>query len=134
MAPYLNWKSGAVRQEVQPHPEQPRRMLMRLELDEAGRAALAPLLREVYAEDGGELRLDLPREWVVFWKRREGESRLLLAHPAEDQWVATIALEANLGGKLAAALEALPGGESFRVGALGPLGSVSNLELEIGRS
>ena len=39
-----------------------------------------------------ELRLDLPSNWSIFWKARDGESRLLLAKPELDHWVATIAV------------------------------------------
>lgn len=126
-----------------------------IEMSAARRDALLERLREVLsspeksgAESGAgfgsglgtELRLDLPREWIVFWKLREGESRILMAHPAEKQWVASINLEPShalsLLRALAACVPGVPGapgspGGTVEIGALGTVGEVSNAEVRI---
>ncbi len=48
-------------------------------------------LERVLRTSESELRLTLPGNWTLYWKARSGESRVLLAHPDKDQWVATIA-------------------------------------------
>src|SRR3954463_4939198 len=99
--PYLNWKSSPLKQEVKPRPNRPGEpvvmgsgadsMSMELEISaEALAAELLPSLKGTFEEGGGELRVDLPQEWSLFWKLREGESRALIAHPAKDQWVGTL--------------------------------------------
>ncbi len=138
----MNWKERPLaRQEIGPAPGHE---VSRLSLGVgAGEAAeLAAALRELFAVAAaapagphGELRLDLPRGWIVFWKLREGESRLLLAHPQQDEWVATAALTREHGALVAERLERLAGGALLNVGEvggeLGVIGSVSNVELVI---
>ena len=118
--PYLNWKERETGQEV-------RDSLFTLRLKSRELAELIALLEEVFVENGPELRVDLPRNWIVFWKRREGESRLLIAHPQENEWVATAALEPEHGKKLIDELKTLQTGSANRVTAVG------NVELEIRR-
>jgi hypothetical protein len=58
------------------------------------RQELATWLSGLLAEGApSELRQNLPEGWTLFWKLREGESRLLLARPTPETWVGTLALE-----------------------------------------
>ncbi len=100
---------------------------------------LVPYLEEIYLRGGHELRMDLSNGWTVFWKSRESGSRLLLAHPEHQEWVATFALETPLGAKLVERLKQLTAGHSISVHELGEelgieffsLGAVSNVEVKI---
>jgi hypothetical protein len=131
--PYLNWKEQtALKQEIAPHESESSRQRLTLWLDKQPLEQLLPMLREVLAEEGGgELRLDLPRGWIIFWKKREGESRLLLAHPQQDEWVATVALNSEHAGLLIERLEKLGSGQTLSLGELASTGGVSNLELTL---
>jgi hypothetical protein len=104
---------------------------------------LIPYLEEIFvratAGSGRELRMDLSGGWTVFWKSRESGSRLLLAHPEHQEWVATVALEPALGQKLVERLKELNAGQSLTIHELGEelgiefynLGAVSNVEIQI---
>jgi uncharacterized protein YllA (UPF0747 family) len=48
-------------------------------------------LQAVFVQAEAELRIDFPGNWTLYWKARDGESRMLLAHPEKDQWVGTVA-------------------------------------------
>jgi hypothetical protein len=82
----------------------------------------------VYSRLEGELRLELPNGWAVFWKEREGESRLLIAHPSAEVWVATCALTREHGLTV---LERLREGLEITVGEAVPLASISNVEVTL---
>ena len=82
-------------------------------------------------EVGEELRLDLPKNWAIFWKTRPEESRLLLAHPQENEWVVTAALEADHARKLTEAIARAQNGSVIELSRMGPVGGVSNVELRI---
>jgi hypothetical protein len=134
--PYLNWKDeSALRQEISPVApgsvpgSGPMRLVLGLGASHV--AALLSLLQEVLGEGGGELRVDLPRNWIVFWKLREGGSRLLVAHPQPDEWVATIALSPEHAQLLLGELRGLEVGSSFALSELEATGTVSNLELTL---
>ena len=73
--------------------------------------------------------MDLPDGWIVFWKKREGDSRLLLSHPAEKQWVTTLALEAEHGRSAVMRLKALVEGQALSIGELGAVAAVNNVEV-----
>ena len=88
-------------------------------------------LEEVFASVGPELRIDLPDDWILFLKLREGESRLLLAHPETSAWVSTAAFERSHGEVFLRELKALRPGTLIDVRALGDVASVSNLHLLI---
>ena len=138
--PYLNWKhQERLKQEIAPLESMLR---MTLTIPAAELAPLVSSLREIFEGPvGTELRLDLPRGWIVFWKKRseargseqsfEDESRLLVAHPQDEEWVATVALSAGHGAELVSRLEGLAAGRSVSVAELGPTGKVSNLELTL---
>lgn len=132
--PYLNWKEPGdrVHAEIRSHAKRGHELVLRL--SSSGAAELAASLRPVFSEPGTELRLDLPREWIVFWKLRDGESRLLLAHPQEDEWVTTVALEPSAARKVLEAMTSSGAGTMLVFGQLFAIGSFSNVEvvLEIG--
>jgi hypothetical protein len=92
---------------------------------------LLPALQSTFEQGAGELRLDLPQEWSLFWKLREGESRVLVAHPSTDQWVGTLALEKPFAEKLIARLLVLSTGQDLRIGSVAAVSGVSNLELTL---
>lgn len=137
--PYLNWKSAETRpgevygQEVTSVERNPSRLehQLRLTLGPEQRVELALRLEELYAGPEGELRIDLPESWILFWKARAEESRLLIAHPQPGEWVMTAALEPGHGGRFAAALRELRKGESLAVSRGGIIGRVSNGEIVI---
>jgi hypothetical protein len=125
--PYLNWKTRETQKRIDPHEDA--RSTLSLDLSEEERGILLPSLEQVFLHSGSELRLDLPSNWIIFWKTRETESRLLLAHPQQAEWVATAALEAEHGRLVTEALRNLKSGDAFSVSELGVIGSVSNVEL-----
>lgn len=138
--PYLNWKDhlpARLKPGIGPlgageHQGSSDKLRMTLAFEAELLGELLPRLREAFGAPGAtELRLDLPRNWIVFWKKREGESRLLLAHPQADEWVATVALTAEDGRLLVERLETMVAGQSVSLGELAATGNVSNLELTL---
>jgi hypothetical protein len=149
--PHLNWRSSPVVKRVVPlGPNGPldpsesdgieRDFVMQLELSRPALRELADVLLEVLSPGGGELRVSLPDAWTVFWKLREDETRLLIAHPQVGEWVATVALEPLHAQAVNDALARVLGSatpeanESLSIGKLardGIVSSVSNLELVI---
>ena len=127
--PYLNWKEAPVRKSLSEREKGPSEL--RLAIATAEAQALVQALEEVFASVGPELRADLPDNWILFLKLREGESRLLLAHPEKDEWVSTAALDAAHGQALLRELRTLRPGMQLDVRALGEVASVSNLHLLI---
>jgi hypothetical protein len=139
--PFLDWSSHEeVRFELSdPESGSGRGTLATLELVLLGdqRAVLREALAEVFSTSGAELRLGLPSGWTLFWKLREGDSRLLLAHPEHDRWVGSVGLNAEHARILLlwlAGTEAASGSESFvfRLGELaneGAWSGLSNLEV-----
>src|SRR5271168_4015231 len=97
--PHLNWRTADLGKKVIPQDSGgaahrvDRDFLFELELSPLQAQELASMLTTVLVPGGGELRLSLPDEWSIFWKLRDDESRLLIAHPQADEWVATLALE-----------------------------------------
>jgi hypothetical protein len=134
--PYLNWKEAGAQleQKVAPHGAHGgEKQHLMLSFTAELRGQLLAFLRETFEAGAGkaELRLDLPHNWIVFWKLRDGESRLLIAHPQPEEWVATAALTESHGSDLIQRLEALQTGQSLVVGELAPTGSVSNVEISL---
>lgn len=101
--------------------------LLELGVSAAQRAALFGALVALKSKEGSELRLELPQGWTIFWKLREGESRLFLAHPDHDSWVATLSLTAE---HLAALLQA-PVESAIGLSSLAPISRMSNFELVV---
>lgn len=134
--PFLNWRRQTLKQEVLPHSTLQNQL--KLTLDVPSLAALVDSLHGTFERGEGELRLDLPQGWILFWKVREGDSRLLLAHPQKDEYVTTAALRLDHGQRVVADLRALQAGGEVRVAELGILLSIpsagfSNTEIVIAR-
>jgi hypothetical protein len=154
--PYLNWKEHRIGHSMEHTGSGSGRAdglsvaRMQLDLDSAELEVLVQQLEQVFApaEQSGsagneshfssmaaELRVDLPDQWIVFWKKRASDTRLLLAHPQEDEWVATAALEETHGQNLVSALKKLSSGQGISIHELGAdlyeSGSVNNLELRL---
>lgn len=127
--PHLNWREEPPTQSVQPNDRFEN--VLRLAVPHRKRLELLERLESVLAESGdGELRWDLPGSWILFFKRRPSESRLLLAHPESQVWVLTVALEPAHAAALLSAVRAhcdQAGETSLR--ALGVFGRVSNCDL-----
>lgn len=126
--PYVNWSRSSVSREFVPHSRFEKSMRLRFASTEL--AELADHLDRVL-ETQAELRMDLPSNVIVFWKTRETETRLLLAHPEPEQWVATAALEPQHGRRLIERLRALEQGQEISLSELGPIAAFSNLEIVI---
>lgn len=141
--PHLNWRTADLGKKVVPFEggstahQVDRNFVFEMVLDVKQAQELASMLTAVLIPGGGELRLSLPDEWSIFWKLRDDESRLLIAHPQADEWVATLALEMAHAHRLLAALEESCKEESsasFSIAGLaddGRVSSVSNLDLVI---
>jgi hypothetical protein len=129
--PYLSWIEKTVGANARPLDRL--RAELRLELGSEEIRDLTEYLEAIYVQRAGELRLEINSQWVLFWKRREDGSRTLMAHPEENQWVGTIALEDQMSSRVIATLQALQAGEEFSLRQIGELASVSNLELIISR-
>lgn len=80
-----------------------------------------------------ELRLKLSDPWTLFWKMREGENRILVAHPETETWVGTLALEPISAGKLISALKIMEVRQSWIITDLFSIARLSNLNLKITR-
>ncbi|MFL5812017.1 MAG: hypothetical protein ACJ763_00450 [Bdellovibrionia bacterium] len=126
--PYLNWKNA---QNTQLNQEvltagasgSSREFQLILKLSGELLQELIPLLQDIYEQGGPELRIDLPREWIMFWKSRPGDSRLLMAHPQPEEWVSTMALGVPHGKRVIEALQKLGVGETVSLEKLGTTGS-----------
>lgn len=128
----MNWKNQDLRKRIE--PQRDARSTLSLTLTEPQRAQLLPFLEEIYLRGGSELRVDLPDNWIVFWKSRESESRLLLAHPQQGEWVTTVALDPEHGTRVAEKLKELHSGDTFSLAEQGAVGSVSNVDVLVGLS
>ena len=118
--------------QIGPGPSEKLRLTLTLDAGLAGE--LLAQLRELFeAPVGSELRLDLPRNWIVFWKKREGESRLLLAHPQAEEWVSTVALLDEHAKLLDRKARGLVSGRTLNLSELAATGSMSNLEVTLAR-
>ena len=128
--PHLNWKELPVSLDFSSHQLT---LGLRVEELKISTESLEPLCvgeSPQLGVRGPELRLSLPG-WVLFWKRGGSESRILLAHPSPDEWVATLALETEFFRTMVAALQRLETGQSLMLSQLGSLGRVSNLDVVI---
>jgi hypothetical protein len=90
---------------------------------------LLPSLKNTFEEQGGELRVDLPKEWSLFWKARKGDTRILVAHPSQDQWVGTLALEPRFASRLIELLEKSVSGDEIRLSSVDTVSKLSNLDI-----
>jgi hypothetical protein len=129
--PYLNWKEKTLKLEMKVHSET--RTALKLSLTDDLIQDLASNLEELFSTKAGELRLQLPDNWVLFWKMREEGGRALVAHPNPEEWVGTLALEPSWGEKIILALAQLKKGESLELNRLFSLATVSNFDLTLSR-
>lgn len=125
---YLNWTTEKPAEfQVQLNPG-----LAEIQVDEAHRKILLQNLTE---EMGYELRMDLPQGWAIYWKIREGDSRLLMSHPEKDQWVGAVSLNREDFDRLVVWIQELPTrADPIRLSQLKAFGSfsgISNLEVLI---
>ncbi len=135
--PYLNWSkqdTGApttpVVAETSQHPRYETQLTLKLSTESL--AILQGELQTVFSEPGSELRLELPMRWTLYWKLRDGDSRLLLAHPDHESWVGSVSLNEMHSKSLLETLRALTPGQSYRFTDLREQGSwstVGNLEI-----
>ena len=104
--PYLKWTdrptSGDQAVEIAAQPTGTDRMALELALSDTDYLQVADALEPVLAQTatGSELKWELPQGWTLYWKAREGEDRLLLAHPEKEEWVGTLALTPEVGKAL----------------------------------
>ena len=78
---------------------------------------------------GPELRIQLPENWLLFWKPRAEGNRVLLAHPNDKEWVVTCALDRETCQSVVLSLKNLSHGQSLNLSESILLNPVSNLEL-----
>jgi hypothetical protein len=104
---------------------------MNLQMDHSDLQALIPYLEDVYLRDQGELRVDLPEKWTKFWKKRDFESRSLMAHPGANEWVLTLALTEDLGNLVIDAMKRMRPGDTLVLSQIGALARQSNADLLI---
>lgn len=137
--PYLNWESSRV-----PHTLHSASAVgsaipvLELELQGAQLEELVQELEAVFKLSTSdnlsqELRLKLSDPWTLFWKMREGENRILVAHPETETWVGTLALEPISAGKLISALKIMEVRQSWIITDLFSIARLSNLNLKITR-
>jgi len=96
---YLSWQNEPVEIRLDYEPSGIGARPSRLEIQAPGalRADLFEAVRQIRSGASGELRLDLPQGYSVFVKLKDsGLSRLLIAHPEENEWVATFMLSAEV--------------------------------------
>lgn len=128
--------------QVQPHPRWKTEMVLQV-LPE-GKERLLDCIESALGGEEAIFRLPIlpgevgpppkePQMWSVYWKRREDDSRALVAHPDPREWVATLALEDAV---LRAIQGAIDRSESFAIETLAQtqgvrLNSVSNFHLRV---
>lgn len=125
---YLNFRDEALKVELAEDSKWKWQATFTLQstMGEKMRAGLEELLKT--EAPGVEIRMDFSQGWTLFWKLKEGEeSRLLLAHPEKEEWVATFVLAR---AHLDAVLEKFRKKESFRLSESGRVAKLSNVEFE----
>jgi len=90
---FLNFTTRPIQIEKLPHPLY--KTHLKIMIAPTEREEIMSKLSELTENVGSELRVDFPGDVTFFWKLREEESRLLLAHPEKEVWVATLALTAE---------------------------------------
>lgn len=123
--------------EAEPHPRWGIALRLIFESAEAVNR-LRGILKEVRS-NGREIRWTpalRQEKWTVFWKQREAsESRLLLAHPEAEEWVATAALTLEHLDSLDALFQEKterpePGMHVVSIDALGAVSSGGNMIIQ----
>lgn len=118
---------------VAPHPTLKVELILKPNAEQASDLAqrLQPLM------NGGEIAVSLDHKdapapglpggmWKTYFKVRDTDTRLLLAHPAPEEWVAVFALE---GAVMEALILALRSGKPCKLSELARLNTVSNMHL-----
>ncbi len=131
---FLNWTELSIGLEA--IQKSPRETLLTLKVLKEHLDILVPELEDILgtpanSERTEELRLVLPQNWLLFWKKRSEGARLLLAHPNSNEWVGTVALGDDWGARVLAGVRGLEVGQKFIFSAVGQLHTVSNLDLVI---
>jgi hypothetical protein len=129
--PYFDWKATpGVSLQVASHERYETELCVALSGERLGE--LHQVLEQVFVQAEAELRVDFPGNWTLYWKARDGESRILLAHPEREEWVGTVAWA---HGSVAALLQGLgslkAGSGDLVLSELDRLSSFSNLNLRI---
>lgn len=137
---YLDWTATQIGHETRPQETCDTALTLSLRVPGESLGELVSALSPVVGGSERELRVELAgpsdssgTKWMLFFKLRESESRVLVAHPDADEWVATVALERAHGERWLTTLRGLEAGQSVALGQLQSLGLVSNLELVITR-
>ena len=136
--PFLNWKV-LPRLSHQPSAagasgKQSRGRLV-LELEQVQLQELITHVEELYVdfEEKGhlvpEVRIQLPENWLLFWKPRTEGNRVLLAHPNDKEWVVTCALDRETCRNVVLSLKNLSHGQSLNLSEVVSLNPVSNSDL-----
>lgn len=127
--PYLNLMDHPVLLSKDSHPK----WETALSLSFSGEARDRLLERlEQTVEQQKELRLDLPQGWTLYFKLKEGDNRLLLAHPEAEAWVGTVLLMEKEMGEFLSRLRGLsPADEGLQFGDMFQLSEFSNLDLKV---
>lgn len=118
----------------------------RLRLSAEQLRAFAESLGELASSPYGEVRVEAVSErpgeqsgapdWVIYWKLKEGETKLLLAHPELGQWVGTCAFSAAVASAFTRRILALAPATRLDLRdpellAIAPVTRTSNFDLEI---
>ncbi len=93
------------------------------------------LVMQVRGKTHGEVRLDLPRGWTLYWRWRSSDSRFLVAHPEKDQWVATVSLSDSVFALLESGIgigAMTPGSDPILLNELDGAYPLSNLIVALG--
>lgn len=83
-----------------------------------------------------EVRVELPQNWMLYFKLRASASRVQLAHPALNDWVATLNLSPTHAQKFLDALLQLAqqnGAGEVMLNALADPGPFANVEIVIAK-
>lgn len=119
--------------QILPHPIWKQELVFKLKPEEFETIAkflpTALEQREVQMElDSAQCRNEDRRNetWNLYWKVKEGQSRVLLAHPEPSVWVGTVFLEKS---QMKAVQEKLLQKEPFSLEQTGPLYHLGNLHL-----
>lgn len=126
--PYLDFSAKPIELAMSAHPHCEHQLDLHLPVAEL--QTLQAGLEDLLENQSRELRVDFPNKWTVFWKLREGETRLLLAHPEEHVWVATVAMTHEHCQAVVRAFKDAPA-DAHVMSRLGVTSRLSNLELKI---
>lgn len=131
--PYLNWKKTELLLEQTPHPKHETQLKITLGTEQI--TELCTELEPVFVENPNlanpiELRLELPSGWTLYWKLKSGSSRMSLAHPQPQEWVAAVIFNPAHAQKFLAGLKELKTtGQRLILSGTGTWTTFSNFDL-----